>query len=131
MDKAFEFLMNGAAFIALQKNRYWERKGGLSLDAGPFVAALKYATGRRATAIGKPAEEFFGLALESNSHPASVVAMVGDDVELDIEGAQKCGMRAILVKTGKYRDDIIAQLPIRPDLTWSSTAELSAYLDTT
>jgi haloacid dehalogenase-like hydrolase len=45
LNRAFRQLMDGAALIALQRNRYWETADGLSLDAGPFVAALEYATG--------------------------------------------------------------------------------------
>jgi hypothetical protein len=29
--------MDGAELIALQKNRFWQRADGLSLDVGPFV----------------------------------------------------------------------------------------------
>lgn len=29
--------------------------------------------------------------------------MVGDDIENDIQAAQRCGMRAIMVRTGKFR----------------------------
>jgi Haloacid dehalogenase-like hydrolase len=47
LNAAFRFLMDGAQLIALQKNRYWRKEDGLSLDAGPFVAALEYASGKR------------------------------------------------------------------------------------
>ena len=40
LDSAFRHLMQGAELLALQKNRYWQTEAGLSLDAGPFVAAL-------------------------------------------------------------------------------------------
>jgi ribonucleotide monophosphatase NagD (HAD superfamily) len=31
------------------------RADGLSLDVGPFVAAIEFATGREAYVVGKPA----------------------------------------------------------------------------
>jgi ribonucleotide monophosphatase NagD (HAD superfamily) len=40
VNRAFRLVMDGAALIALQKNRFWLRADGLALDAGPFVAAL-------------------------------------------------------------------------------------------
>jgi phospholysine phosphohistidine inorganic pyrophosphate phosphatase len=52
LNGVFRQLMEGAALIALQRNRYWETAEGLSLDAGPFVAALEYATGREAEVVG-------------------------------------------------------------------------------
>ena len=63
LNRAFRQLMDGAELIALQKNRYWETAEGLSLDAGPFVSALEYATGREAEVVGKPSDSFFELAL--------------------------------------------------------------------
>ena len=48
LNRAFRQLQSGAHFVAMQKNRYWQTDGGLTLDAGPFVAALEYATGRDA-----------------------------------------------------------------------------------
>ena len=47
LNRAFRQLQTGAHFVAMQKNRYWQTEGGLTLDAGPFVAALEYATGSR------------------------------------------------------------------------------------
>ena len=55
LNAAFRLVMDGADLIALQKNRFWLRADGLSLDVGPFVAALEYATGPEATVVGKPA----------------------------------------------------------------------------
>ena len=43
LNRAFRHIMDGAELVALQKNRYWRRADGLSLDVGPFVAALEYA----------------------------------------------------------------------------------------
>ena len=44
LNRAFRAVMDGADLVAMQKNRYWLRADGLSLDVGPFVAALEYAT---------------------------------------------------------------------------------------
>ena len=74
LDAAFKCLMNGARLVALQKNRYWRTPGGLSLDAGPFVAALEYATGQQAAVVGKPEEAFFRIALEDLRLEAGEVA---------------------------------------------------------
>jgi HAD superfamily hydrolase (TIGR01458 family) len=103
LDAAFRCLMEGAELVALQKNRYWQREGGLSLDAGPFVAALEYASGKRAVVVGKPEESFFRIALEDMGLEASEVAMVGDDAEADVAGAKKAGLSGIQVRTGKWR----------------------------
>jgi HAD superfamily hydrolase (TIGR01458 family) len=127
LDAAFRHLVAGAELIALSKNRYWQTAGGeLSLDAGPFVAALEYASGKRATCVGKPERAFFELALENLGLSAETVAMVGDDPELDVSGAQAAGLRGILVETGRYRPG--AESPFRPDLVLESVAQLPEAL---
>lgn len=103
LNAAFRCLMDGAELIALQKNRFWRRPDGLALDAGPFVAALEYASGKEATVVGKPGESFFQVALEELGLEAGEVAMVGDDPESDVAGAKRMGIKGIQVKTGKHR----------------------------
>lgn len=103
LDAAFRCLMEGAQLLALQKNRYWRTAVGLSLDAGPFVAALEYASGKRATVVGKPEESYFRIALEDLGLAAHEVVMVGDDAETDVAGARSAGLIGIQVRTGKWR----------------------------
>jgi HAD superfamily hydrolase (TIGR01458 family) len=126
LNDAFRLVIDGADLIALQKNRYWLRADGLSLDVGPFVAALEYATGRTATVVGKPAREFFEQVLEGAGVSAAEAAMVGDDVESDIGGALDAGLSAILVRTGKYREDHVAASGIAPTATVDSILDLPA-----
>ena len=124
LNAAFRHLMNGAELIALQKNRYWREEDGLSLDAGPFVAALEYASGKSATVIGKPEKGFFRLALEELGLGPHEVAMVGDDAEADVAGARAAGLKGIQVKTGKYRPGTGGET----DLTLESFADLPEAL---
>lgn len=127
LDAAFRYLVAGAELIALSKNRYWQKAGGeLSLDAGPFVVALEYASGKSATCVGKPERTFFELALKNLSLPSETVAMVGDDPELDIRGAQVAGLHAILVETGRYRPG--NEPSAQPDLVLESVARLPEAL---
>ena len=106
LNRAFRLLMDGAGLVALQRNRFWQEADGPSLDAGPFVAALEYASGKTATVVGKPEPAFFEAALRDLGLEAKDVAMVGDDAESDVDGAQRAGLRGIQVKTGKYRPGV-------------------------
>ena len=128
LNRAFRQLMDGAALIALQRNRYWETADGLSLDAGPFVAALEYATAREAEVVGKPSPAFFELALGELGVSADRAAMVGDDVEADIGGALDAGLAGILVRTGKYREDLVRESEIEPTVTVDSIADVPDLL---
>ena len=64
LNRAFRLVMEGAELVALQKNRFWLTADGLSLDAGPFVAAIEYASGKEAFVVGKPSAGFFDSVLE-------------------------------------------------------------------
>ncbi|MFA9461892.1 TIGR01458 family HAD-type hydrolase [Thiohalorhabdus methylotrophus] len=103
LNGAFRLLLEGAPLLAMGRNRYFREEDGLSLDQGPFVAALEYAAQTRAVILGKPAPAFFEAALRSLDLPAGEVVMVGDDVESDVRGALDNGLQAVLVRTGKFR----------------------------
>ena len=128
LNHAFRLIMEGAELIALQKNRYWMTPGGLSLDAGAFVAALEFASGREALVVGKPSPLFFQEALATAGAPASQAAMVGDDVESDVGGAQRAGLRGILVRTGKFREDRLRAGGVVPDAVVDSIADVPELL---
>jgi HAD superfamily hydrolase (TIGR01458 family) len=128
LNRVFRQVMEGAELIALQKNRYWETAEGLSLDAGPFVTAIEYATGREAVVVGKPSPAFFDLALSELDVPAERAAMVGDDVEADVDGAMEEGLAGILVRTGKYREDLVRDSGVEPSATVDSIADVPALL---
>ncbi|MBU0982360.1 MAG: TIGR01458 family HAD-type hydrolase [candidate division Zixibacteria bacterium] len=108
MNRLCRMVMNGSELIALHKGRYWQTENGLRVDIGAFVAGIEYVTGVEARVVGKPLAEFFGLAVDSMGLERSQVAMIGDDIESDVGGAQRAGMLGVLVKTGKYRAEIAA-----------------------
>jgi HAD superfamily hydrolase (TIGR01458 family) len=128
LNRAFRMVMDGAELVALQKNRFWMAESGLSLNAGPFVAAIEYATGQEAVVVGKPSASFFELVLQGLGADAADAAMVGDDVETDVGGAIRAGLAGILVRTGKYREDFVAASGITPTAVVDSIADVPALL---
>ena len=125
LQEAFEQLMAGAALVALSRDRYFRQGERLALDAGPFVAALEYAAGATAAVAGKPSAAFFGAAVRSLGLAADrAVAMVGDDLWSDVQGAQRAGLQGWLVRTGKFREDTLRASGITPDRILASVAEL-------
>jgi HAD superfamily hydrolase (TIGR01458 family) len=128
MNAAFRALNNGAELIAAAKNRYFKDNDGvLSMDAGGFIAALEFAAGKEAKIIGKPSETFFHLAVDSMGLDPGEVLMVGDDIEADIKGAQDAGLKAALVKTGKFQPSDL-QKGIVPDLVLEDVNGLNLIL---
>jgi HAD superfamily hydrolase (TIGR01458 family) len=128
LNRAFRLLMDGAELIALQRNRYWLTPDGLSLDVGPFVAALEYASGLDAVVVGKPAAAFFETVLATLAIQTDRAIMIGDDVESDVGGALAAGLAGVLVRTGKYREDAVRASGIEPTATVDSIADVPALL---
>lgn len=116
-----------AVLIALGMTRFWHAHDGIRLDAGPFVAALERATGRKAMVLGKPAESFFRAAMDRLGLEAGEIVMIGDDIETDIAGAQQAGMSAVLMRTGKFRDSDLNG-SITPDAVLDSVADLPEWI---
>ena len=125
LQEAFEYLMSGAALIALSRDRYWFQGDRLVLDVGPFVAGLEYATGKSAAVAGKPSPAFYAAALQSLGLDSRAPAtMVGDDLWSDVQGAQRAGLQGWLVRTGKYREEALRESGITPDRILDSVAAL-------
>ena len=67
----------GAALVALSRDRYFRQGDRLALDAGPFVAALEYATGATAAVAGKPSPAFYAAARRRASASAAPIGRDG------------------------------------------------------
>ena len=129
LARAFAELDAGAELMCLHKNRWWQTQRGPLLDAGAFVAGLEYAADTEATVLGKPSIPYFEAALEALDADAERTWMVGDDIEADIAGAQRLGMRTVLVRTGKFRPDAVERSGVMPDAILSSVDDLPAWIE--
>ena len=72
---------------------------------------------------------YFEAALKVLDADPKLAWMVGDDIEADIAGAQRFGMRTALVRTGKFRPDDLERSGITPDIVVNSIAELPEWLE--
>jgi HAD superfamily hydrolase (TIGR01458 family) len=129
LNRAYAVLRDGARLVCLHKNRWWQTAAGPQLDAGAFVAGLEYAAEVEAEIVGKPTAAYFESALAELDATPSESVMVGDDVEADIGGAKRIGMRGVLVRTGKFRPAALAEADPQPDAVLDSIAELPAWIE--
>jgi len=129
LARAFAELAGGADLVCLHRNRWWQTSKGPLLDSGAFVAGLEYAAQTEATVVGKPSAPFFDAALRALDADAERTWMVGDDIESDIAGAQRCGIRTILVRTGKFRPDAVDRARVVPDAILSSVAHVPDWIE--
>lgn len=129
LARAFAELEAGAELFCLHRNRWWQTSRGAQLDAGAFVAGLEYAARVEAVVLGKPSAAYFQAALEALDAEPERTWMVGDDLEDDIGGAKRVGLRTALVRTGKFRPDALAASSAPPDVVLDSIADLPAWLE--
>lgn len=128
LNRAFRLLMSDptAPLIALGLTRYWRAEDGLRMDAGGFVRALEYATGREAVVLGKPDARFYDAAVAALGVAPGDAVMVGDDVRTDVGGAQDAGLTGVLVRTGKFSPaDLDGD--VAPDAVIDSIADLPRW----
>ncbi|MBP2646419.1 MAG: HAD-superfamily subfamily hydrolase like protein [Gemmatimonadetes bacterium] len=132
LQEAYECLRAGAEFIACSRDRVYRKGERLVLDAGPFVAALEYASGSAALLAGKPSTAMYDAAFRRLQLPAAArshVVMIGDDMHSDIAGAQQAGLTAWAVETGKFAAVDAARAGIIPDRIIPGIDTLLAELD--
>ncbi len=128
LNRAFRLLMAApnAPLVALGLTRYWRADDGLRLDAGAYVRALEYASGREAVVLGKPDPAFYRTAVDDLNLAPDQAVMVGDDVLTDVEGAQRAGLVGVLVRTGKFTEADLAS-EVTPDAVLDSIADLPRW----
>ncbi len=95
---ATQAVLHGAEIIAAGRDRTFPTSDGVWPGTGAIVAALEYATQRRATSVGKPAKQIFLTALDRLGPGDTLV--VGDRLDSDLGGAHAAGLDGAIVLTG-------------------------------
>jgi HAD superfamily hydrolase (TIGR01450 family) len=104
----------GLPWVATNLDRTIPGPRGRVLGNGSMVAALRHATGIEPLVAGKPEPP---LMLESVERSRAVRPLVvGDRLDTDIEGANRCGIPSLLVFTGvtDWPDLLHVAPPYRP-----------------
>jgi phospholysine phosphohistidine inorganic pyrophosphate phosphatase len=129
MNTALRMLLSGAELIALQKNPYSISDQGYTLDTGAVVAMLEFSSGKKSQIMGKPSPHFFALVLDDLKLAPENVVIIGNDIESDIKGAQRMGIRGVLVNTGKYQPDELQREKIKPWRVMESIRDLKSIFN--
>ena len=120
LDHAARLARNGARIVATHDSALFMYKSGPAMAAGPFVRAIEYASGKRATVIGKPSPLMFRIALKRAGRKKQEAVMIGDQLDTDITGAIRAGIDPILVTSGIDKDArgyrLLAKLPNVDDI---------------
>jgi HAD superfamily hydrolase (TIGR01458 family) len=128
INKVFRFIMNGSLILALSKTKYYFQDDGININTGAFVSMFEHACETEAILLGKPSKEFFNLALSHLGSISSNTVVVGDDVTVDVAGANDINALSVLVKTGHYNEDLINKFKAKPDFIIEDITQLPDLL---
>ena len=123
MNRALKLLLEGTRLIVMIPEKVDHSLGRVELTVGAYGQMLEDAAGIEATYIGKPSSYMFDLALAQLSEDPARVVMVGDRMATDILGAQRAGIKSILVKTGEFKESDLEGIE-PPDIIFDSIREI-------
>ncbi len=113
-------IRHGAKFVGTNADKTYPSTEGIIPGAGAILAALQAATDIAPIVIGKPERAMFDIAVEKMGEPREATAMLGDRLDTDIDGAQRAGLKSILVLTGVTTRESLAQSTVQPDLVFDN-----------
>lgn len=90
-------IRKGALFIATNVDRTFPTPEGPVAGVGALVEALRTGSGKDPVVVGKPFAPMFREALDSVETSANHIVMIGDTLEVDILGAHRMGITALLM----------------------------------
>ena len=129
----YDWMSQGIPVVAMHRSTSWTTTDGLRIDTGIYLIGMEEASGRKATAVGKPAPEGFLSAAGRLGVDPDEMYMVGDDLNNDVLAAQVVGMTGVLVRTGKFRQDTLDrwaadEFAMQPNHIIDSVADLPELL---
>ncbi len=110
-------LRAGARFIGTNPDLTFPTERGIAHGNGAILAALTAASGVKPMIIGKPFPSLFQTAFNKIGVPKTRLAALGDRLETDILGAQRAGIKSILILTGVSSRKELRAGKIKPTLT--------------
>lgn len=99
----YDWMAQGVPVVAMHRSTAWTTTDGLRVDTGMYLIGMEETSGRKATAVGKPAPQGFLAAANRLGVDPEEMYMVGDDLNNDVLAGQVVGMTGVLVRTGKFR----------------------------
>ena len=124
LNKAYQFLLAGAEFIATHPDDLCPTEDGYDIDIGPFIRLLESMTGKAATVTGKPNRIMVEIAAETMNADPKGLWMIGDRIYTDIKMASDAGISSILVLSGETTAEDLVNSAERPTIVKNSVYEI-------
>jgi HAD superfamily hydrolase (TIGR01450 family) len=134
LSRVYDWMAQGVPVVAMHRSTAWNTADGLRIDTGMYLIGMEQTSGRKATAVGKPAPEGFLSAAGRLGVEPEEMYVVGDDLNNDVLAGQVVGMTGVLVRTGKFRQDTLNrwaadEFAMQPNFVIDSVADLPELLD--
>jgi HAD superfamily hydrolase (TIGR01450 family) len=131
LERAARAVTRGAPLLTGSYARAYAGANGPILSRGAMVtAAIAKAGGKRPTIVGKPSRAAVAEVSLRLGLPTRELAVIGDDLGMDIALGRLGRSRTVLVRTGISAPIDIAALPARrrPDAVLDGVADLLEWL---
>jgi HAD superfamily hydrolase (TIGR01450 family) len=133
LSRVYDWMAQGVPVVAMHRSMSWNTTEGLRIDTGMYLIGMEEASGRKATAVGKPAPAGFLMAAANLGVDPEEMYMIGDDLNNDVLAGQVVGMTGVLVRTGKFRQDTLDrwaadEYAMQPNHVIDTIADLPALL---
>jgi HAD superfamily hydrolase (TIGR01450 family) len=131
MQRAARAVVAGAPLLtANYQPGYWGANGMIFSRGAMVTAGIAKASGARPTVVGKPSKAAVREITERLGVPAGELAVVGDDLGMDIALGRLGGARTILVRTGTSGSVDLDGVPerLRPDAVVDGVEEVLQWL---
>jgi glycerol 3-phosphatase-2 len=112
----------GADFLATGRDPTYPQPDGYWPGTGAVLAAVEYASGRKASIVGKPEPQLFLTAVDRLGPGRTLV--VGDRLDSDVAAAARAALDAALVLTGQTRREDLDGADPQPVAVADSLATL-------
>jgi HAD superfamily hydrolase (TIGR01450 family) len=131
LERAARAVLNGAPLLTGSYARGYAGANGIIFSRGAMVtAAIAKVTGARPKVLGKPSHAAVAEISVRLGLPGSEIAVIGDDLGMDIALGRLAGSRTVLVRSGISGTVALERLPPgrRPDAVIDSVADLLGRL---
>ena len=131
LERAARSVMNGGRLLTGSNVPAYAGANGPIISRGAMVtAAIAKGGGARAKVVGKPSRAAVAEISARLGLPANELAVIGDDLGMDIALGRLGGSRTVLVRSGISGAIDLDRLPAhrRPDAVLDGVAELTAWL---
>ncbi len=125
MTRALRACLRGIRYVATNPDRIFPAEDGPIPGTGMIIGALYWMTGREPDiVVGKPSRVIMEEALRMLELDAKDVAVVGDQIDVDVRAGKAIGAATLLVLTGVTTKDnldaMIQRYGIKPDYVLDS-----------